>query len=106
MTHDNSKIVGTAATITAIPLYVMLQDGFGIRGVALASTLALGIYTAILAAVWYGESDGARRIVALANQLGRAVPLAVIGGLAAFGVSWGIGRTSVMVTKKLLCHQA
>ncbi len=85
-------IVGTAATVAAVPLYVILQDGFGIRGVALASTLALGIYTAILAAVWYGEGDGARRITALATELGRAVPLAAIGGLAAFGVSWGIAE--------------
>jgi putative peptidoglycan lipid II flippase len=85
-------IVGTAATIAAVPLYVILQNTFGLRGVALASTLVLGIYTAILASVWYGEGDGPRRVRALAAELGRGVPPAVIGGLAAFGVTYGIAQ--------------
>lgn len=80
-------LVGTAATIAAIPLYIIMQDSFGLRGVALASTLALAVYTGILAAVWYGEGDGTRRLRLLAAQVGRAVPLAVIGGLAAFGAA-------------------
>jgi len=85
-------IVGTAATVAAVPLYVILQNTFGIRGVALASTLVLGIYTAILASVWYGEGDGPRRVRALATQLGRGIPPAVIGGLATFGVTYGIAQ--------------
>ena len=83
-------LVGTAATIAAVPLYVILQNTFGLRGVALASTLALGIYTGILATVWYGEpTDRARLRVVLAGA-GRAVPVTVIGGFAAFGVAYGI----------------
>ena len=85
-------IVGTAATVAAVPLYVILQNTFGIRGVALASTLVLGIYTAILASVWYGEGDGPLRVRALASQLGRGIPPAVIGGLATFGVTYGIAQ--------------
>jgi putative peptidoglycan lipid II flippase len=84
-------VVGTAATITAIPLYIVLQDAFGLRGVALASTLALTVYTGILAAVWYGEDDGPLRLRILVAQIGRGVPLAVIGGLAAFGVAYWLG---------------
>lgn len=83
-------IVGTAATVAAVPMYVIFQNTFGIRGVALASTLALAVYTGILAAVWYGEADGSRRVMRLASDTGRAVPLAVIGGFAAFGVAYGL----------------
>lgn len=78
-------IVGTAATIAAVPLYVFLQNTFEIRGVALASTLALGIYVAILAGIWYTDTDTAR-LRALFAATGRVIPLAVIGGFAAFGV--------------------
>ncbi len=83
-------VVGTAATVAAIPLYVILQNTFGLRGVALASTLALAIYTGILASVWYGETDGPRRASTILGQTGRAVPLAVIGGFAAFGIAYGV----------------
>lgn len=85
-------VVGTAATVAAVPLYVILQNAFGLRGVALASTLALTIYTGILASVWYNDGDGPGRASLLATQTGRAVPLAVIAGLAAFGVAYGIGQ--------------
>jgi peptidoglycan biosynthesis protein MviN/MurJ (putative lipid II flippase) len=83
-------LVGTAATIAAVPLYVILQNTFGLRGVALASTLALGIYTGILAAVWYGEPTDTARLRVVLAQAGRAVPVTVIGGFAAFGVAYGI----------------
>ncbi len=83
-------VVGTAATIAAIPLYVIMQNTFDLRGVALASTLALAVYTGILAAVWYSEDDGMRRLRELAAHVGRAVPLAVIGGLVAFGAASGL----------------
>jgi putative peptidoglycan lipid II flippase len=83
-------LVGTAATVAAVPLYIILQNSFGLRGIALASTLTLTIYTGILAAVWYDDADGSRRIRRLAADVGRAVPLAVIGGGAAFAVAYGL----------------
>ena len=85
-------VVGTAATIAAVPLYVILQNTFGLRGVALASTIALAIYTGILASVWYGDGDGPGRAGLLISQIGRAVPLTVIAGFAAFGVTYGVGQ--------------
>jgi putative peptidoglycan lipid II flippase len=85
-------VVGTAASVAAVPLYIILQDTYGLRGIALASTIALSLYTGILAAVWYGDSDGTRRIRRLASDVGRAVPLAVFGGGAAFGVSYALGE--------------
>lgn len=85
-------IVGSAATIVSIPLYIVLQNTFGLRGVALASTLALTVYTGILASVWYGEADGRARALFLGTQTGRAIPLAVGGSFAAFGIAYGIER--------------
>lgn len=80
-------VVGTAATIAAVPLYMILQAEFGLRGVALASTLTLSVYTAILAAAWYRKSDGMIRVRSVAASVGRAVPLVVAGGFAAFGIA-------------------
>lgn len=85
-------IVGTAASIAAVPLFIILQNSFGLRGVALASTLALAVYTGILAAVWYGEDDGPQRLRRLATEVGRGVPLAVLGGVAAFGAVFGLSE--------------
>jgi putative peptidoglycan lipid II flippase len=84
-------VVGTAATIAAVPLYVILQNSFGLRGVALASTLALAIYTGILAAVWYSDEDS-WRLRKLATEAGRAVPLATIGAFAAFSAAYGLSQ--------------
>ena len=85
-------VVGTASTIVAIPLYAILQNTFGIRGVAVASTLALGVYTGILAAVWYADADDKLRLRRLLTQAGRVIPPAVIGGATAFGVAYVIER--------------
>jgi putative peptidoglycan lipid II flippase len=85
-------VVGTAATVAAIPLYVIFENVFALRGVALASTVALGIYTGILAAVWYGEADGTARVRRVFSTVGRTVPLVVIGGGAAFAVAAGVDR--------------
>jgi len=84
-------VVGTAATIVAIPLYAFLQNTFGIRGVALASTLALAVYASVLAGVWYAATDSVRLRLLLA-QTGRVIPLAVVGGFAAYAVNLGIER--------------
>ena len=85
-------IVGTVSTIVAIPLYAMFQSTFGIGGVAVASTLALGIYTGILAAIWYGDEGDNQRVRNVLYAAGRAVPPAVIGGFAAYGVTYGIAE--------------
>jgi len=84
-------VVGTAATIAAIPLYAFLQNTFGIRGVALASTLALAIYVGVLAAVWYSDTDAIRLRILLA-ETSRVIPLAVIGGFAAYAIALGVDQ--------------
>jgi putative peptidoglycan lipid II flippase len=82
-------IVGTAASVLAVPLYFTLQREFGIEGVALASTLALGAYTATLTILWYREPDHSRRWRPVLDAAARAIPLAVLGGAAAYLVSAG-----------------
>jgi putative peptidoglycan lipid II flippase len=84
-------VVGTAATIVALPLYAFLQNTFGIRGVALASTLALAVYVTVLAGIWYSAIDTIRLRLLLADT-SRVIPLAVIGGFAAYAVALGISR--------------
>jgi hypothetical protein len=75
------------ATAGAIPLYLGLQRGFGLRGVAVASVLALGGYTAALAYVWYRRRPDGGDVASVTESAARAVPLVVPGGLAAFGVA-------------------
>jgi putative peptidoglycan lipid II flippase len=87
-------LVGTGVTVGAIPLYWVLTDTFGIEGVALASVLALGAYTVILALLWYRGPAGRARLRGVLGIAGRAIPPTVIGAGAAFLVSWGV--TSVV----------
>jgi peptidoglycan biosynthesis protein MviN/MurJ (putative lipid II flippase) len=83
-------LVGTGITLAAIPLYWVLTDTFGIEGVAVASVLALGTYTAILALLWYSGPAGRARLRDVLGIAGRAIPPTVIGAAGAFVVSWGI----------------
>lgn len=83
-------IVGTASTALAIPLYFMLADEFGIRGVALASVLSLLLYTTALSLLWYRGADGRDRLRQVLTTAGRAIPPTVLGAGAAFLVGWVI----------------
>jgi len=96
-------VVGSIASVAAVPLYLLLQRGFGLRGVALASTLALAGYTAALAVRWYATDEARRRARRMLEPTLRAVPLAVAGGviaaLVATGVelAWGTGFLATTV---------
>jgi putative peptidoglycan lipid II flippase len=81
-------IIGTVATVIAIPVYVVLADSFGLEGVAVASVLTLGGYTAALVITWYSGKAGRSRLVRVLENAGRAVPLAVLGAIAAFLTAW------------------
>lgn len=85
-------IIGTVVTVAAIPTYLFLTDRFGIEGVALASTLSLGLYTLLLATLWYRGAEGRRRLWPVLDSAGRAVPLAVVGATAAFVLSSAISE--------------
>ncbi len=80
-------VTGTAATVGAIPLYLVLLNAFEVRGLAAASTLALAGYTAALAIIWYRRT-GSEWLRPVVRSAGRATPLAAIGAVAA----WGTGE--------------
>ncbi len=84
--------IGTAASLLVVPLYLVLHDRFGLEGVAVASTLGLGIYAVALVARWYGEPDHRHRLGLVAAGPMRSVPLAAGAGAAAFGVAWLVVR--------------
>ncbi len=81
-------IVGSVATVAAIPVYFLMEGTFGIEGVALASVIALGGYTGALLAIWYRPIDSRDGLISVVRSAGRALPIAVPAGFAAFGVSW------------------
>jgi putative peptidoglycan lipid II flippase len=81
-------IVGTVATVVAVPVYFLMEDRFGIEGVALASVLTLGGYTAALFVVWYQPPEARDGLREVLQSAARSLPLAVPAGFAAFGLSW------------------
>ena len=83
-------VIGTGATLVAIPVYWSLQRAFGLRGVAVASTVVLALYAGALAYRWYGASDGEGRLGNVLERTGRAVPMAFVGGVAAWATARGI----------------
>jgi putative peptidoglycan lipid II flippase len=85
-------IVGTVAAVLGVPIYALLQDRFGIQGVAWSSVLTLGGYTVALGYLWYREPEHVERIGDVLRAAVRAVPLAVAGAIAAVVVSWALGE--------------
>jgi putative peptidoglycan lipid II flippase len=77
-------VVGSVATVAAVPTYWLMQRSFGLEGVAAASVVALGAYTVALTILWYRNEAHRGRIGGILDGAGRALPLAVIGG----GVAW------------------
>jgi putative peptidoglycan lipid II flippase len=87
-------VVGSAATVAAVPIYVALQRSLGLRGVAAASVIVLGGYSAALAAAWYREPQHRGRAIDVAYTAGRAVPLVFAGGAVAFAISEGVANVA------------
>ncbi len=100
-------IVGTVATVLAVPLFFILENRFGLEGVALASTLALGAYTAALGVIWYRGAATRRGLATVVEPVVRAVPVAVaasfsayavaIGVMSVFGQSWLVALAAVVL---------
>jgi putative peptidoglycan lipid II flippase len=85
-------VVGTAATVAAVGLYWGLHEAMGIDGLALASSLAIVLYTVILALIWYRRTgwDEARQVGAVAL---RNLPVAAVAGLASWvSAEWLMNR--------------
>jgi peptidoglycan biosynthesis protein MviN/MurJ (putative lipid II flippase) len=84
-------ITGTIGTLVGVGLYVWLFDVLGTPGMALASTLAMTLYTVLMATVWYLRT-GTGELMPFIQSIGRSV---FAGGLAAAAgwrvVSWVTG---------------
>jgi len=75
-------LVGTATTVLAVPIYIILKELLDIRGIALASTVSIAGYTIVLAVIWF-DRTGTRLLPGIAQTVGRAlVPAVVAGGTA------------------------
>ncbi|MCB1247499.1 MAG: murein biosynthesis integral membrane protein MurJ [Acidimicrobiia bacterium] len=83
-------IVGTGATVVAIPLYWVLADRFGIEGVALASVISLTLFTITLCAIWYRPTDTRAGMRSVVRSAGRTIPLVVPAAILAGLVGWFI----------------
>jgi len=64
-----------------------MQSSIGLEGVAAASVLSLGLYTIALGVTWYRDPDHRGRVMGIIDGVGRALPLAVAGGSAAWGAT-------------------
>lgn len=82
-------IVGTFSTAAAVPIYWALQAAMGVDGLAFASSASITIYTVALAALWYGRT-GWQHVRPVLRTAAANLPLAVVGGLAAWGVAEGL----------------
>jgi len=77
-------ITGTIGTAVGVVLYIWLFDAMGTPGMALASTLAMTIYTVMMATVWYRRT-GSGELWPVLQSAGRSV---IAGGLAAVAGWW------------------
>lgn len=80
-------VIGTAATVVAIPLYSWAAARYGVAGVAMASVMSLALYTGALAWRWY-EQQGWVFFAPILRSVGRAVPLAILSGAMAWLAKW------------------
>ncbi|NIR35462.1 MAG: murein biosynthesis integral membrane protein MurJ, partial [Actinobacteria bacterium] len=60
-----------------------MQDAYGLEGVALASTLALALYTLALAVIWYRRAGTLGRGQEVVDGAMRATPVTVPAAFAA-----------------------
>lgn len=85
-------VIGTVASVVAVPLYLALQGRYGLDGVAGASSLILTLYTLVLGVAWYRRvGDGGRAGTMLAGPA-RSVPLIAAGSAAAYAMGLLVAR--------------
>jgi putative peptidoglycan lipid II flippase len=76
-------VLGTAATVIALPIYWALNRMMGLEGLALASSLAITVYTGLLAAAWYRRT-GTHELRRVATTLAGNLPVAAVAGVLAW----------------------
>ena len=82
-------IVGTAATVLAVPAYIIFKELMGIQGIALASTISIAVYTIVLGAIWI-DRTGSHVLAGFAQTLVRALVPALVACGAAWLVSYAV----------------
>jgi putative peptidoglycan lipid II flippase len=80
-------VIGTVATAVAFPVYWLLQAQMGVNGLALASSIAITLYTIALGAEWYRRTGWEHLSPVIVTGAKTAVP-AALGGWAA----WTLAR--------------
>jgi putative peptidoglycan lipid II flippase len=83
-------VIGSAATVVAIPIFIVFESRLGLEGVATASTVALGAYTIALGVVWYGRRQDGGDAASVIDAAARTVPVVVPASFAAFGAVWAL----------------
>jgi len=86
-------LVGTGATVVAIPATLMAADRWGAEGVAAASTAVIWAYTIAMAAAWFMGSD--QRRSSLLDALARGAVPAVASGIAGRWVAQELAFDSI-----------
>ena len=76
-------VVGTAATVLAVPVYIILKEAMGIDGIALASTVSIAAYTLVLGVIWLSRT-GTGAAADVGRTTGRALAPAIAAGTAAW----------------------
>jgi putative peptidoglycan lipid II flippase len=86
-------VIGTVASVVAVPLYIGMQGRWGLLGVAGASSIILTLYTVALGVAWYRRVGEPGRVGPMLAGPLRSLPLVVAGSLAAYAVSWLVAST-------------
>ncbi len=86
-------LIGTGATVIAIPATLIAADRWGAAGAAAASTAVMWGYTVAMAVAWFIGSDNRRS--SLLDAVARGLVPAVAGGIAGRWVSQQLSFDSI-----------
>lgn len=82
-------IMGTIATVAAVPTYWLLNRTLGLEGLALASSIAITIYTVLLGIAWYRRT-GVSELGSVVRTFALNLPIVAVAGLAGWWVTEAI----------------
>ncbi len=83
-------VTGTIGTVAGVGLYIWLFDVAGTPGMALASTLAMTLYTAMMAVVWYRRT-GLEELPPLLASIGRSAAASAVAAVAGW---WAVSSVT------------
>ena len=79
-------VIGTAATVISIPIYIMLANSFGAPGVAAASVGSIFIYTGVLT-WWWKRKNGGETFSGLASGALKVLAVSAAASAPAYAMS-------------------